>query len=269
MGGMGGTIPKCNGHAELCDRAFDEVAYPMTHNAMSNAEAGWILPNQNFGITRQLNDGIRGMMLDTHDEDGELLLCHAICLEEAGRQPLAEGLGEITAFLGANPEEVISIIFENYITHTQTAGDFEESGLIDFVYAHEIGVPWPTLAELIGADTRLVVFQEKMLQEAEFPWLMNIWDHAWDTDFSFSTPEDFSCDPNRGNPDNPLFLINHFLTPTLGGSPESAEMVNYNPLFIERVRQCEVESEDFPNFIAADFYDIGDLLEVVDDANGF
>jgi len=81
-GGTGGSLPdpKCNGHEELCDRAFDQVAYAMTHNAMSNAEAGWVLPNQNFGITRQLNDGIRGMMLDTYDEDGELFLCHLICL---------------------------------------------------------------------------------------------------------------------------------------------------------------------------------------------
>jgi hypothetical protein len=267
VGGMGGNIPKCNGHAELCDRAFDEVAYPMTHNAMSNAEAGWISPNQNFGITRQLSDGVRGMMLDTYEEDGELLLCHVICL--AGSQPLVEGLEEILTFLEANPEEVVSIIFENYITHAQTAGAFEESGLIDFVYAHEIGEPWPALGELIDGGTRLVVFQEKMPQEAEYPWLMNIWEHAWETPFSFSTPEDFVCDPNRGNPDNPLFLINHFLTATLGGSPESAEMVNYNPLCIDRVRQCEEEGNDFPNFVAVDFYDIGDLFDVVDALNGF
>jgi len=259
--------PKCNGHEELCDRAFDQVAYPMTHNAMSNAEAGWVLPNQNFGITRQLNDGIRGMMLDTYDDAGALFLCHTTCL--AGSQPLVEGLGEISTFLEANPEEVVSIIFENYITHEQAASAFEESGLIEFVYAHEIGEPWPTLAELIGADTRLVVFQEKMQQEPEFPWLMRIWDHAWETHFSFAAPEDFSCDPNRGNPDNPLFLINHFLTAPLGGSPESAEMVNYNPLFLDRARDCEEENDDFANFVAVDFYDIGDLFDVVDALNGF
>ncbi len=142
--GTGGAIPKCNGHAELCDRTFDEVAYPMTHNAMSNAEAGWISPNQNFGITRQLSDGVRGMMLDTYEEDGELLLCHVICL--AGSQPLVEGLEEITVFLEANPEEVVSIIFETYITHAQTAGAFEDSGLIDFVYAHEVGDRGPRSA---------------------------------------------------------------------------------------------------------------------------
>jgi len=260
-------IPKCNGHEELCDRRFDQVAYPMTHNAMSNAEAGWILPNQDFGLTRQLSDGIRGMMLDTHEQDGALLLCHAVCL--TGNQPLVEGLQEIAAFLEANRNEVVSIIFENYITQAQTAGAIEQSGLIDFVYAHQLGEPWPTLGELIRADTRLVVFQEKLPQEAEFPWLMNIWDHAWETPFSFETVQDLTCTPNRGNSANPLFLLNHFLTATLGGRPEFAEMINYNPLFIDRARQCEDEGNALPNFVAVDFYDIGDLFDVVDTLNGF
>ncbi len=259
--------PKCNGHEELCLRQFDDVAFPMTHNAMSNAEAGWILPNQNFGITRQLNDGIRGLMLDTYDEDGELLLCHSVCL--AGSQPLVEGLAEIRNFLEANPEEIVSIIFENYITHAQTADAFEASGLIDFVHAHEIGEPWPTLGTLIDAGTRLVVFQEKLPEDDAFPWLMNIWDHAWETPFSFSTPEDFVCTPNRGNPANSLFLLNHFLTATLGGRPEFADMVNHNPLFIDRAFQCDEEGGALPNFVAVDFYDIGDLFEVVDALNGF
>jgi len=202
--------PKCNGHEELCERRYDEVSYAMTHNAMSNAAAGWVLPNQSFGITRQLQDGIRGLMLDTYDEEGELLLCHATCL--AGSQPLLEGLGEIEAFLAEQPDEVISIIFENYITHAQTATAFEESGLIDYVYAHEAGEPWPSLRTLIDAGTRLVVFQEKLPEDDAYPWLMRIWDHAWETPFSAATPEDLVCDPNRGDPANPIFLLNHFLT---------------------------------------------------------
>lgn len=269
-GGMepdaGALDPKCNGHEALCARRFDEVAVPMTHNAMSNAEAGWGLPNQHFGITRQLEDGIRGLMLDTYDEDGELFLCHVLCA--LGKQPLVEGLVEIKTFLDANPGEVVSIIFENYITHAQTAGAFEGSGLIDFVYAQEVDATWPTLGGLIDADTRLVVFQEMLPQSAEFPWLMNIWDHAGETDFSFAAPEDFDCDPNRGDPANPLFLPNHFLTSVVGGSLQLAEMVNYNPLFIDRARQCEEERNALPNFVAVDFYDIGDLFEVVDALNG-
>ena len=270
-GGIGGadgeTIdPRCNDHEELCARRFDEVAFPMTHNAMSNAEAGWSIPNQNFGITRQLDDGIRGLELDTYDENGEILLCHVLC--GLGKQPLADGLGETKAFLDANPGEVVSIIFENYITHAQTAGAFDETGLIDFVYAHEVDAPWPTIGELIDADTRLIVFQEKLPQEPEYPWLMNFWDHAGETPFSFAAPEDFNCDPNRGDPTNPLFLLKHFLTTAVGGDPELAEMVNYNPLFIDRARQCEEERSALPNFVAVDFYDIGDLFAVVDALNG-
>ncbi len=30
------------------------------------AEPGWFLPNQRYGITRQLDDGIRGLLIDTH-----------------------------------------------------------------------------------------------------------------------------------------------------------------------------------------------------------
>lgn len=257
--------PKCNGYEELCDRRYDEVAYPMTHNAMSNAEAEWVLPNQNFGITRQLEDSVRGLMLDTYDEDGALLLCHSIC--GAGSQPLVEGLEEINGFLDDNSGEVVTIIFENYITHAQTASAFEDSGLIDLVYAHEVGEPWPTLGTLIDAGTRLIVFQERLPAEPEYPWLMYVWDHTWETPFSFSTPEDFVCDPNRGDPDSPLFLLNHFLT-GLGGAPDLAEMVNYNPLFIERALQCEEQGNALPNFVAVDFYDIGDLFDVVDALNG-
>ncbi len=257
---------KCNGHEELCDRRYDAVGVPMTHNAMSNAEAGWVSPNQTFGISRQLDDGIRGLMLDTYEEEGELLLCHVLCL--AGSQPLVEGLGEIKAFLDNHPDEVVSIIFENYVTHDQTAGAFEEAGLLGFVYPHDAGSPWPSLGELIDGGTRLVVFQEKLPEDDAFPWLMNIWEHAWETPFSFSVPEDLSCDPNRGDPTNPLFLLNHFLTAPLGGNAELAEMINYNPLFIDRARECERAGAALPNFVAVDFYDIGDLFAVVDALNG-
>lgn len=263
-GGEGGAVAKCNGSEDFCERRFDEVSFPMTHNAMSNAEDGWSLPNQNFNIVTQLEAGIRGMMLDTYDEGGEILLCHVFC--GLGSTPLVEALTEIGVFLEENPNEVFSIIFESYIDNSQTADAVEESGLIDLTYAHTVGEPWPTLGELIEANTRVMIFQEKPGDPA-YPWLMYFWEHAWETPFSFETPEDFSCAPNRGDPDAPLFLLNHFLTSAVGGSPDFAEMVNYNPLFIERAEQCEEENEALPNFVAVDFYDIGDLFEVTASLN--
>jgi len=62
-----GPPAACNGYEELCGKRIDEITFPATHNAMSAAEEpGWFLPNQRYGIERQLNDGIRGLLIDTH-----------------------------------------------------------------------------------------------------------------------------------------------------------------------------------------------------------
>lgn len=56
----------CNGHEVLCDRRYNQVAYPATHNSMSAAdEPGWFLAEQPTGILGQLNDGIRVFLIDT------------------------------------------------------------------------------------------------------------------------------------------------------------------------------------------------------------
>jgi hypothetical protein len=60
-------ITACNGSAALCDRRLDQVVFPTTHNAMAGAdEAGWMFPNQTAGIRQQLEDGIRGFLIDAH-----------------------------------------------------------------------------------------------------------------------------------------------------------------------------------------------------------
>lgn len=62
-----GAPEACNGYPQLCGKRIDQVTIPATHNAMSAAsEPGWFLPNQRYGIGRQLDDGIRGLLIDTH-----------------------------------------------------------------------------------------------------------------------------------------------------------------------------------------------------------
>jgi hypothetical protein len=254
----------CNGGIDLCDRAFDEVAYATTHNAMSNADEGWGAPNQQHGITRQLEDGVRGLMLDTHYYEDEPVLCHNVC--QIGSLPLADGLAEIASFLAANRGEVVTIIFESYISPPDTEQAFIDSGLIDFVYTEQsAGEPWPTLRALVDADTRLVVFTDD--GGGTYPWYLGVWDHSWEVPFSARQPEDLSCDPNRGDPANELFIFNHFLTQTTGGA-DLAEMINYDPFFSDRVDDCRAANDGaFPNFLTVDFYDIGDVFAVVDALN--
>ncbi|MEO9255044.1 MAG: hypothetical protein ABI305_05860, partial [Tepidiformaceae bacterium] len=56
----------CNGSTLLCDRPFNDVVFPATHNSMSNADDGWTFPFQQHGIAEQLDYGIRMLLIDTH-----------------------------------------------------------------------------------------------------------------------------------------------------------------------------------------------------------
>ena len=60
---------RCNGHAELCDRPLDRVALVATHNAMSVPLPGWFAALQEKPIPGQLEDGVRGLLIDTHYGD--------------------------------------------------------------------------------------------------------------------------------------------------------------------------------------------------------
>jgi hypothetical protein len=251
----------CNGRQDLCDRSFDQVVLPGTHNSMSNADAGWIVPNQTHGLTQQLNDGIRAMLLDTHDFNGEPHLCHASCY--LGSQPLVEGLAEIVAFLQAEPDQVLALIFEDHIDAETTQSAFVSAGLDGFVYTHP-GGDWPTLAQMIDAGTRVVVGAEN---EGPPPdWYAHAWDQWQDTPYDFWHEDDFSCGPNRGSASNPLFLVNHWLSNPVANS-WTAEVANTAEILEARAAECLAERGRLPGVIAVDFYELGDLFAVVDRLN--
>jgi hypothetical protein len=63
------AVSTCDGHAALCDRPLDEVVLPATHNSMSAPLPGWFSSEQDRSIAGQLQDGIRGLLLDTHYAD--------------------------------------------------------------------------------------------------------------------------------------------------------------------------------------------------------
>jgi hypothetical protein len=162
--------------------------------------------------------------------------------------------------------EVVTIIFESYVTPEEMDAAFESSGLVDYVHAHVAGTPWPTLRELIDADERVVVFTDK--DGGSRPWYMDVWANAYETHYAAETIADFTCEPNRGDPANSLFIFNHFLTNTFA-QPEQAPTVNANPLLVDRARQCMQVDGSLPNFVTVDFYDQGDLFAAVRSLNGF
>lgn len=263
----------CNGSAALCDRPFDTVTLPGTHNSMSNEDDGWSIPNQRHDLQQQLDDGVRAMLIDTHswDPDGtgvaEAYLCHGYC--ELGAIPLVEALTIVRTFLDEHPGEVMAFIIEDGVTPAETEGSFNEADLTRLTFTPSAGMidgsePWPTLGEMVASNQRLLVSAES--QGPPPDWYQHAWDLYVDTPYDFAAIDEFTCDVNRGDPANPLFLLNHWLQDPVS-SAELAASANAWEVLIQRAALCAATLGRYPNIVAVDWYDEGDLFAAVDTFN--
>ena len=263
--------PLCNGGAQLCSRRYDQVVYPTTHNSFAHSR--FIYPyyfvNQQRSIPNQLRDGIRGFMIDVHPYDGfnprkrgEVYVCHQTC--KLGGQPLGEVLKYFSDFLGSHPTEVITLIFESYVKPEQIAPIFDQVGLLPFTHVQDPQQPWPTLGEMIERGHRLVVFSDYSSGQPD--WYMDVWAHATETRFAVVRGKDLTCDFNRGDPSNPLFIFNHFLARGYLRVWGAKKIGSYD-IMMSRVRQCEQEKGKIPNFLTVDFYEHSDVVKVARDLN--
>jgi hypothetical protein len=305
----------CNGHVELCDRTYDDVAFPATHNSMSAADnPRWFLPEQPKGLVGQLDDGIRVLLIDTwygqetqrsgviatsERQAAEALdqltqdygasvvqsalrlrdaasltptgperpyLCHAFC--ELGSTSLRPELDDVDAWMNEHPRDVVTVFVQDEVSPADTAAAIEQAGLLPYVHTQQVGQPWPTLGEMISSGRRLVVLMENRGGGSEYPWLMQGFDLVQDTPFDAKKASQFSCELNRGDLTAPIFLVNHWLNNSQSRVSD-AKRVNASDVLWPRVHECENERGQLPNYIAVDFYDQGDLLQVVDRLNGF
>ena len=281
---------ECNGSVDLCDRRIDEVVFAGSHNSMSSSDLGWQLALQTGDMITQLDYGIRALLIDTHYWDNEgtveggddpaarflieaalsddeprpgTWLCHGFCA--LGATDLTGGLTEVDLWLEAHPREVLLIIVQDEISVADLTKAFDVSGLLDRAHIHDSGTPFPTLQELIDADERIMVWAENAGEPDT--WLQNGYAEDFgETPFTFALRSEFSCASNRGAADNPLLLVNHWLTT---GIPvrEVAAAVNSRDALLKRVHDCEEERGRLPTILATDFVQTGDLIDVVAELN--
>ncbi len=261
------AMAQCNGDEDLCGKRYDKVAYLTTHNAFNSEEGGFNLPNHTYGITRQLQDGVRALMIDVYDVSGFATVYHGFSF--LGTASLESQLLEIKTFLDANPNEVVTIIFESYINAAMMNASFSSVGLLGMLHEQSPEDDWPTLQEMIDSGKRLVVLSDDNDAAPGQGWYHYVWDFAVETPFSNNSLSDFNCNFNRGDPENDLFILNHFATdPSLGvGRTDLSLQANQFDFFFNRAVACWNETGKFPNFPTVDFYELGDALQVVDSLN--
>lgn len=207
---------------------------------------------------------IRDRLVGVDEGKRKVYLCHGLC--ELGAYELRPVLTQIREFLVAHPDEVLLLIVEDYVSPRDLAAEFESSGLARLVYRKAPQAAWPTLRELIAADTRVVVFIES--GKPGVTWLRPAFESFKETPYSFHSPSEFTCAPNRGGDGGAFFLVNHWIETTPTPKPSNAAIVNAYGVLMKRVSACRDERKHIPNIVAVDFYRTGDLLKVVNELNG-
>lgn len=192
-------------------------------------------------------------------------LCHALC--ELGSTAWLPVMEDVAAWVRSHPRDVVTFFVQDQVSPADTAELIQRAGLQPFVHHQREGEPWPSLGSMIDSGRRVVILMEKESGGQMHPWLLDGFAWVQDTPFLFRTPAAFSCAPNRGGADAPLFLVNHWITDK-AREVSNARRVNSRDVLLPRLEQCQAERDRLPNFVAVDFYDQGDLLDVVDTLNG-
>jgi len=169
-----------------------------------------------------------------------MLLCHTSC-NILNMGTLQAYLTEVALWMRKNPYDVVTILMGNfdYVSPQNFTEPFKNSGIQDLVYTPPkipMGLnDWPTLAEMILLQKRVVVFMDYQANQTAIPWLMDEFSQMWETPFS-PTNADFPCTLQRppglpvNDAKNRMYMANHNLNLDLNLGPLNLLIPNSNQL---------------------------------------
>jgi hypothetical protein len=267
-------------YIDTLDQPFDRYTWLTTHNAFNYGFTP--VPNQTRSIPTQLNDGVRGLMLDFVESRGQVYLCHNICL--SGELTLEATFNEqIMPFLRNNPNAILTLHVEDYASRSTLHNALNGvSGLAGITFDPQTwNTPdWPTPQQMIDAGQRLLIFNLNNDNSGDFAvdegnvhimtstdgTVENYWslgDTIFTHDYTCKSrwsdiPLDRKSVAFPGKAWNRLFVMNQFHGVSLGWH---ARLDNRFDRLLDRVdNYCAGPAMRKPNFIAVDHYEQGDGL---------
>ncbi|MFJ5214192.1 PI-PLC domain-containing protein [Streptomyces sp. NPDC088354] len=279
-------------------RTLDQVTFLTAHNAYANGVDGGFappfvnfFPNQSRGISQQLDDGVRGFMMDIHQTPDGAILCHDSCTLVSRPVALWVDVQRMVDFLKQHPGEFATVFLEDYVSADVLRAELARvDGLQDVLYRpDQDGVRehgWPRMADLAARGKQLMLFTDRtraadsggptrdsfgVMYQQEWT-VENYWSMG-----SGAGSSDWACYSRwygsgvnvpltREEPGfHPLFVMNHFRDTTLSGTAATD-----NGKLLNRVRNfCEPAARKKPTYVAVDRYDLGSPQSAVDRLNGY
>ncbi|OMJ13900.1 PI-PLC X domain-containing protein [Smittium culicis] len=214
-------------------------------------------------------------------------MCHNTCLLlDTGS--FVKTLALFKTYLDANKSEVITLILENYdnFASSEIYSNFQNAGLADYLFNPNSfsniasNSVWPTLNQIISSGKRLVVFSSAINDATNYPQIIGQSSYISQTSFEVAssltspqTPPNFSC-VITPSPKKSLVILNHFVFVNRLIGTVTYEVPNANASAYVNTLDSTISHSSlcsslsiFANFIAFDFYDVGDLFKAVASIN--
>jgi hypothetical protein len=269
------------------NKPFNQYVWVTSHNAFSYGTYGGVNSNQGMNIGEQLVRGVRGLMLDLHVQDGDIYLCHSTCLPGSVKFETALK-NTILPFLRNNRDAVITLILEDYSSKEDLQKVFRntpEAATYSFKPEGWPAGAWPTLAEMINKNERLLMLSSRGGNSGSYDGPVVIINergltaentyNLGNTLLPDDSVHDYSCEkrsesvaldtatsPTYKNWPRP-FVMNHFHQYTVLG--EHSHFDNrFDKLLSRDENHCRPKAKRPPNYIALDYVDRGDALEYVE-----
>ncbi|XP_031251797.1 PI-PLC X domain-containing protein At5g67130-like [Pistacia vera] len=266
---------------------LNKYAFLTTHNAFAidgepshTGVPRLTVTNQEDTVTQQLNNGVRALMLDTYDFNGDVWLCHSFggkCHDYTAFEPAVDTLKEIEAFMSANPGEIVTLILEDYVQAPKGLTNvFTAAGLMKYWFPvskmPKNGEDWPLVSDMVANNQTLLVFtSDKSKEQSE--GIAYQWSYMVENQYGNGGMKDGSC-PNRAesSPLNDktksLVLVNYFMTVPV----KQTTCVTNSGNLINMLHTCYgAAGSRWANFVAVDYYkrsEGGGSFQATDTLNG-